>query len=374
MSEPLNIAFVEPFYTGSHQLWANGLKEHSDHYIELFTLPGRHWKWRMHGAAITMSEEIIAASTSYDLIVCSDMMDVALLSALLQRSGITTPVTIYFHENQLTYPWSPEDRDVMLQRDRHYGWINYSSALVADRIWFNSNYHMEVFLEALPGFLNAFPDSRNKYTVDQIRKKSSVLHLALDIRALTSYRRDPSYEVPVLLWNHRWEYDKNPETFFLLCRRLKAAGFEFKLIVLGQHTEDYPAIFDVAKEEFQNEIIHWGYASSRMAYMDLLKKADIIPVTSYQDFFGASVVEAMAAGCFPMIPDRLAYREHLPADLQEVCIYMDEDELYERIQAHDVSGASEVTTRIQDFVFRYDWTNMVPKYDEAIHNAVREKL
>ena len=38
------------------------------------------------------------------------------------------PTAIYFHENQISYPWSPRDRDKIQNRDNHYGFINYVCA------------------------------------------------------------------------------------------------------------------------------------------------------------------------------------------------------------------------------------------------------
>mgnify|MGYP000456988033 CR=1 FL=1 len=37
-------------------------------------------------------------------------------------------------ENQITYPWSPQDEDVKYQRNNQYGFINYTSALAADQV------------------------------------------------------------------------------------------------------------------------------------------------------------------------------------------------------------------------------------------------
>ncbi|MBT8189136.1 MAG: DUF3524 domain-containing protein, partial [Bacteroidia bacterium] len=52
----LSILILEPYYTGSHKKWADDIDNHSDHTIELITMPGRFWKWRMEGSAIYLSE------------------------------------------------------------------------------------------------------------------------------------------------------------------------------------------------------------------------------------------------------------------------------------------------------------------------------
>jgi glycosyltransferase involved in cell wall biosynthesis len=82
-----------------------------------------------------------------------------------------------------------------------------------------------------------------------------------------------------------------------------------------------PPIFEKAKSRLGHRIIHWGYADDFEEYARLLWKADILPVTSNQDFFGGSVVEAMYCGCFPMLPNRLAYSEHLLEEQKQQCLY-----------------------------------------------------
>ena len=53
----MRIVLLEPFFSGSHQSWAEEFQENSQHNVELLTLPGRHWKWRMHGGAISLSKK-----------------------------------------------------------------------------------------------------------------------------------------------------------------------------------------------------------------------------------------------------------------------------------------------------------------------------
>ena len=43
------------------------------------------------------------------------------------------PIVMYFHENQITYPWSPNDRDIIKERDHHYGFINKDMRNQANR-------------------------------------------------------------------------------------------------------------------------------------------------------------------------------------------------------------------------------------------------
>ena len=304
----MNVLLLEPFFGGSHKQWAQGLQKHSKYQIDILGLSGAHWKWRMHGGAITLARKFLDGDYHPDVILASDMLDLTTFLALTREKTASVPCGIYFHENQLTYPWSPQDRDKNKQRDHHYSFINFSSAIAADRLYFNSEYHRSSFLESLPRFLSAFPDHKELDQVKQLEEKSQVLSLGLDLARFDAVdKKDAIPERAVLLWNHRWEYDKNPEAFYEAISELADRGVEFKLIILGERFERYPAVFDKLEKEFRDRILHIGYASSFEEYAQWVKLADILPVTSDQDFFGGSVVEAMYCDVVPLLPKRLAY-------------------------------------------------------------------
>ena len=178
----MKILLIEPYFGGSHKRWATELQQHSKHEFELLTLSAHHWKWRMHGAAIALAEKYKPGEKLPDLILATDMLDLNLFLSLTRKwsSGIRT--ALYFHENQLNYPWSPTDKDVYLKRDNHYAFINYASAMAAGKLFFNSAYHHAAFLSELPNFLNAFPEPNLSNTVLQISAKSSVLSLGMDLK------------------------------------------------------------------------------------------------------------------------------------------------------------------------------------------------
>ena len=359
----MNILIVEPYYTGSHKQWVDGLMNYSSHQIDKLTLPGNFWKWRMHGAAITLAEQFLKTGKPYDLIVASDMLDTTTFHSLTRKQTISTPFVVYFHENQITYPWSKTDRDITNKRDQHYGFINYCSALASDRVLFNSHFHSNSFFESLPNFLKQFPDYNNLETIEVIKNKSDVLHLGLDLKKYVETK--PAIEKPkraVLLWNHRWEHDKNPEEFFNALFELKQRGIEFKLIVLGESFNTRPSIFDDAKEKLKEEILHFGFAENYEEYISWVKVADILPVTSIHDFFGVSVVEAMYHNVIPLLPKRLAYPEHIPKDLHSTFFY-NEQELVKRLQGMIMHVSVLRKQETGKFVEGYDWSVMVNKYD-----------
>ena len=361
----LRICLLSPYYGGSHRRWADEYKRHSAHEVTILSLPPRHWKWRMHGAAVTFAGMLARAGSSFDLILADEMMDVAVFISLIRSEGIQTPVATYFHENQITYPVSPDDTDAPAGRDLHYGFINYTSALASRAVFFNSDYHRLAFTGALEAFLKRYPDHGNLETVEQIRQKSRTLSLAMDLSALQSAKPDMPGQrsEPLILWNHRWEYDKCPKVFLEMLLALKKRGVPFRLALLGDKQEEADPVIQDMVRRLDDRIVHRGKVERSSDYASWLWRADILPVTAIQDFFGGSVVEAVYCGCHPVLPKRLAYPGHFPG--AEV-FYEGLDEAVEKVETLIGSGAWKAPCPLADLVSQYDWSVMAPVYDAAV--------
>ena len=368
----MQIVLLEPFMVGSHADWATGYQKHSRHDVRILSLEGKYWKWRMHGGAVTLAKRFVAEELKPDLLLATDMLDLTAFLALTRKVTADIPVALYMHENQLSYPWSPTDADPGLQRDAHYCFINYTSALAADQVLFNSDYHRQDFLAELSRFLKTFPDHNEAETVQQIADKSRTLHLGLDLQKFDDYQPtadERTGKPPLILWNHRWEYDKNPDEFFAALFALQEQGVDFELAVLGESYQKQPAIFAAAKEQLDQQVVHWGYAESFAEYAKWLWRADILPVTSIHDFFGISVVEAVYCGCYPLLPKRLAYPEHFPQGVHEASFYSDSAELVERLGRLCRQPEELRPQARQSLVARYDWNVMAASYDERFSVA-----
>ncbi len=356
------IALVEPYYTGSHARWADQLTAFSSHDIRPFTLPGRFWKWRMHGGAVTLARQFLAADAPFDLLLATDMLDLATFLALTRGRTHRTPVAIYFHENQLTYPPPPGEK-----RDLHYGFLNYTSLLAADRALFNSAYHRDALYDELPRLLKHFPDFNELDTLAPLRGRSDVLPLGLDLRRLDRHRPDRQPEGPLrIVWNHRWEYDKGPETFFEALYALHEAGYAFEVIILGERFRQQPAEFLEAQEQLAGHIRHIGYTKDLADYARLLWEGDVQVSCAIQDFFGASTCEAMYCDCLPILPDRLNYPAFIPADLRERCLYTNTAGLFDRLKWACGHVAEVRALSLREQAARYDWPHLIGDYDRAL--------
>jgi glycosyltransferase involved in cell wall biosynthesis len=213
------------------------------------------------------------------------------------------PKVIYFHENQLTYPVRFES-----ERDCHFAMTNLTSALAADAVWFNSQFHADSFLGALEEFLKSMPDHQPVEAIEKIRAKSAVRPPGIaDFPARQTRKPGPLR----ILWAARWEHDKNPEDFFAALRALKAKDIPFGVSVIGRSFQDVPEIFDRARADFAQHIDLWGYQQNRDDYLQALSEADVIVSTANHEFFGIGIVEGLAAGAYPLVPERLSYPEIL---------------------------------------------------------------
>lgn len=325
----------------------------------------------MHGSAITFAEQLINSDQEYDLVIASDMMDVAVFKSLVYSAGIRIPIACYFHENQLTYPISPRDTDISAARDLHYGFINYTSALVCDRVLFNSQFHRDSFLKSVPVLLNSFPDHQNTGTIERIKAKSQVLPLGLDLKALDDFngKRYLPKERPLLLWNHRWEYDKGPDVFLRIISNLYEDGLGFDLALLGERGGGDTREIAEIREKLGSQILQDGSVDDFADYAAWLWRADILPVTSFHDFFGGSVVEAIYCGCHPLLPNRLSYPEHIKDSWS---FYETEEQATEKLKDLILSrNWTEPYAKSEDML-RYDWSRLISSYDEVFSTIAAE--
>jgi glycosyltransferase involved in cell wall biosynthesis len=298
----MRILTLESYYGGSHKAFLDGWQAQSEHTFTLLTLPPSKWKWRMRHGAITFAQQVnerVAAGEQWDVLFCSDMLSLAEFLGLVDESIRRLPKIVYFHENQLTYPVQVES-----ERDYQYCMTNITTALAADMVWFNSEFHRDEFLEAIESFLKRMPDYQPVEVIEQIRSKSSIHPPGINP---IEHSRDRKPGPIRVLWAARWEHDKNPEDFFAAIKILKKKGMDFRLNVIGEQFRDQPEVFDWAKDYFADHIDRWGYQSSKEGYESALAESDVVVSTANHEFFGIGMLEAIAAGCFPMLPKRLSY-------------------------------------------------------------------
>lgn len=357
----LRVLVCEPYFSGSHRSWAEGLARHSRHDVTLVTHAGGFWKWRMQGAALTLADAVhdcVQADGSPDVLLASDMVHLPALLGLARRDLGGVPAVLYLHENQLTYPMPDTAAP-----DHTYAMTNWLSMAVADHVVFNSAHHRDDLLGALPGFLRQFPDHRHGPHLAKVAARTIVLPVGVDIARFTRPRR-PNQR-PVVLWNHRWEYDKDPAAFFDALQAVADAGVEFDVAVAGERYTTEPPEFAEARAWLGDRVVHWGTASDD-DYPELLAGADVVVSTARHEFFGVAVVEAIAAGALPVLPNRLSYPELVPA--AEPYLYEDHGDLVARLSwaLTHADGRRVAADAARAHVQRFAWPAVAPAYDDLL--------
>jgi glycosyltransferase involved in cell wall biosynthesis len=370
MPEPLTIWLLTPYHTGSHRAWAEGFAASSRHRVRLLTMCGQFWKWRMHGAGLELAaqaRDLLAAGERPDLLLATSMVNLPAFLALTRRALATTPVVLYMHENQLTYPLPPGEK-----RDLAFGMIQHLSMCAADRVCFNSAYHLQSWFDEAPRLLKHFPDYTHLETIAAAKAKSSVLPVGCDLQRLAAHRdsapRGPTAgRPPLILWNQRWEYDKDPATMLRALYALAEEGLAFRVALAGENLRVQPVEFEAARARLGGRLIHYGYAERLADYAGLLWEADIVLSTAIHEFFGVSIVEAIYCGCRPILPRRLSYPELIPAEWHAMCLYDDFAGLLERLRA--ALAAPRPPAGLQDAAARFDWSALIGRYDDFLADA-----
>ncbi|MEJ2058520.1 MAG: DUF3524 domain-containing protein, partial [Desulfofustis sp.] len=244
----------------------------------------------------------------FDVVLFSTFIDVAVFRALAPSvpgwNGRCRYLS-YFHENQFCYP------SYLDQPPNHqFTAINFTTALASDQIAFNSEFNRRSFFSGSNTYLVKAADMEMADCLKDLEKKSCVLYPGIDFSGIDQApRKNKTERSKLIVWNHRWEHDKNPEEFFETLYQLSDAGIEFRLCVLGENFRNRPACFDEAQDRLNERIVHWGYIHDRKRYYRRLVEGDIVVSTAMHEFFGMSVIEAVRAGCRPVLPRRLSYPE-----------------------------------------------------------------
>ena len=311
----MKILLLSAYDAASHQHWHKSLvKNFAEHQWTVLTLPARFFSWRIRGNSLTWAytqREIL--EKNYDLIIATSMTDLSTLRGFVPSlTNIST--IVYVHENQFAYPSSGKEfSSVEPQITSIY------TALACDKLVFNSQYNRSTFISGTQSLLKKMPDQVPKGLVDLIKQKSSVLHVPISDE---SFIKSAAKSGPLqIVWNHRWEWDKGPELLNQALEKLVTTDINFVMHIVGQKFRYVPEIFDQIKQKYHQNIGYFGYIESKAEYQKLLQQSDVVLSTALHDFQGIAILEGVAAGCVPVVPDRLAYPELFE---QQYC-YSEED-------------------------------------------------
>lgn len=302
----MKILLLSAYNTQSHNYWCNLLMNKLPEYRWTFLeLPPRKFSWRIRGNALSwFAEQSEILNRDYDTVLATSMVDLSTLIGLFPHLGRSKKV-FYFHENQFEYPLS-ESKNVSNVESMM---VNLYGALCADKVIFNSKYNKESFFLGAEKLLKKINDHSPITVLNSVKDKTSILPVPICNKS--PHKTDKIKNS--IIWNHRWEYDKNPEDFYKTLLILKKKNIDFKLIMMGIQFKNSPPIFNKIREDFNNNILCWGQ-QTKEEYLAWLNKGEIIVSTAIHEFQGLAVMEGVQYGAEPVVPDRLSYPEWFDKD------------------------------------------------------------
>lgn len=312
----MKILLLSAYDAASHRRWRLDLQQQfPDYQWTQLALPPRYFSWRVRGNSMSWAfsqRELL--EQEYDLLIATSMVDLSALRGFVP-SLARIPSLLYFHENQFYYPASEEQFSSVEPQ-----MISLYSALCADALVFNSDCNRTSFIAGAEMLLRKLPDHVPGGLVELLRSRSQVLSVPL---ARSCFSANPKKaDKLTLIWNHRWEYDKGPERLLAMLKiyfaqtASHANDIPFTLHVVGQQFRQQPAAFAEIKALLieHNALGQWGFIDHAATYRCLLDESHLVLSTALHDFQGLSVLEAVAAGCIPLLPDRQAYPEWFGAN------------------------------------------------------------
>ena len=259
--------------------------------------------------------------TAFDLILSSGPVDLAALRGLRPDLAAVRTV-LYVHEHEFAYPENPREQGRV---DRQVRQI--LALLAADQVLTNSHWCAESLLAGVGALLSRMPDEVPAGTLARIESRVEIEPIPLADECFAAERIPAARHASVnLVWNHRHEWDKGVDRLPFLLRQLADSGLDFRFHLLGQRFRSEPPGI--------SESLTWleanprycgrtGFIASAVEYRSLLARCDVVLSTALQEFQGLAVMDAVAQGCMPCVPDRLAYRDWVPAAARAISFEAD---------------------------------------------------
>ena len=313
----------------------------------------------------TEVDQLFLSGETWDIIVCTDMLNLAEFKGLLTSGAREIPTLVYFHENQFEYP----DQSG-LERDFHFAFTNFTTALSADLLWFNSQFNFDSMLKHLKDLSPRWPDFVPREQIHRLESKGRIEPPGVEFFERDDGRSDTT---PHIVWASRWEHDKNPALLLEIISGIKSQDCQFQLSVLGQSFANVPPEFEEIANRFSEEIQHWGYLTKE-DYFQTLASADLFLSTASHEFFGIAAVEAISSGCLPLLPDRLVYPELLNVSKsheRDRFLYgtaKNAVDFVTNLNQSDFELGNELT---REFRNRYTWSKRAHEMDAAISSYLK---
>ena len=307
---PLRIGLLEPYDTGSHHAWLRVMPATRPHHHAAHpqrrVLEVAHARRRRDAGA-----PLSRAGRARRLLLATDMLDLTTFLALTRELTHAHPRA----RSTCTRTSSPTRRGPAKSATCTMALSTMPRMLCAERVLFNSPYHLESWFDELPRLLKHFPDYNELPTVAALRARSEVLPLGLDLAALRrpppdAPRGGPAADPVEPPLGVRQE----PGEFLRALYALAERGLEFQRGAPGRGFVRVPPEFEEARARLGDA--HRAVRLCRAA-MPTMPAGCGRPISSSAPpcttFSAPRWSRRMYCGCLPILPDRLAYPQFIPA-------------------------------------------------------------
>ena len=352
MSSQLDILALEPFYGGVRRAMLESLIRASRHRWTLFKLPPRRMERRLTAAAHWFSEQLARHWVGkVDVIFTSEAMNLADLIRLMPPLGRKRSV-VYFHANQLPPPESPHHSALDL--------VNLNTAMAANEIWFNSVWHLQTFLHRASALVDRHSELSNRNPMPQLAAKSHLVYPPTNLDLVHEMMAGPKIA-------------REPHTIFVNTRDADCQLLNQAMAVLKLRQEKFHLMTVGPTEELDPNLPRTTLPENdEVVQVQAMRKCDVILSVKPDAPSDHHMLMAIAAGCWPAVPDAAVYREMIPESLQDDCVYrIDPGALATRLQ--DIWDQTRISARIPEFepmLDHYAIKNACKVVDERLTNLV----
>lgn len=199
--------------------------------------------------------------------------------------------------------------------------------------------------------------------VAALQERSAVLNVGVDV-SWAAVGEQPSRVEPWILWPHRWDWDKRPDVFLRALRKLAEQTPDFRLVLAGADGAE-SSIRDEIVKAFPDQVAAVGPFDFG-EYRRLVSRCDLVVSCAVHEFFGIGVVEALAADCVGVLPNRLSYPEIVGAAGGHM-LYQDQGfgaALAEAVAA--VHAGTQVSPIGDEVRAAFGWDTLAPLYDDKL--------
>jgi uncharacterized protein DUF3524 len=304
MSDQLAILALEPFYGGVRKAMLETVIRHSRHHWTLLKLPPRRMERRLAAAAQWFAEQLSRHWVGKtDLLFTSEALNLADFTRLLPDLA-QKPSVVYFHANQLPDP--PPGK--ITARDI----VNLATAQAATELWFNTAYHMDNFAHRASNLIAGNQELSNRNPLPEIFAKSRLMPPPIDLYVGSDGAAAPAAAAVQRARQMIFVETRDTDMKLLNAglQTLLDRGEKFQLVTVGPVKELSAQFARTALPEWDD-----------FAHSSAMFQTDVFLSARREAALDHYAVRAVMARCWPVVPDEGFYREIIPQNLQERCLY-----------------------------------------------------